>query len=307
VQLIESAKNESSRRKAAYSLGKICTGNPETIAALVQLIESTENESTRWQAADSLGKIDPGNQTAISTLVQLIESTEDESTRWQAAESLKKSLRGDQLVGIVTGLKDYLPDEAQENDFERFHQCYKVIWYCAQNMPYVNFYQTWHSQPTHIEVVETTDVGSNPFTRSLNLAELPQSIEAAIANDLTLSQTIHLICIDGSKFIDRDNPATKIYTEMVRSGCPKCEDGTPKTMQELQAYWDLLDTDKRVVLVFYEGTGFSETFQNALSKFDGALCVITAQTIDNLPLQCFSPNQAIADIVEWIKKVALEV
>lgn len=56
-------------------------------------------------------------------------------------------------------------------------------------------------------------------------------------------------------------------------------------MQELQAYWDLLDTDKRIVLVFYEDTGFSETFLNALSKFDGVICVITAQFLDNIRLQ----------------------
>jgi hypothetical protein len=132
-----------------------------------------------------------------------------------------------------------------------------------------------------------------------------------------LSQTIHLICIDGCKFIDRDNPATKIYAEMLKAGCPKCLDGTPKTMPELQNYWDLLQSDKRVVLVFYEGTplsikgtqpevGFSETFLDALSKFDGAICLITPQILDNIPLQCIKPNEAIAQVVEWIKKIALE-
>jgi HEAT repeat protein/ABC-type dipeptide/oligopeptide/nickel transport system ATPase subunit len=342
VQLIKTTQDESIHRQAAYSLGKIDPGNPKAIAALVQLIESTQDQSIRWQAAESLGKIDPGNpkaiaalvqliestqdqstrcqvadilgvvgvgnHAAIEALVQLIESTQDQSTRWQAADSLKNILRDEQLAGIVTALKDYLSDETYENDVGRFRECYKLIWHCAQTMPYPAFYQAWYTSTasTHPEVLETTTVGSNPITQNLNLAELPQTLAATIANDPTLSQTIHLICIDGSKFIDRDNPATKIYTEMVKSGCLKCEDGTPKTMQELQAYWDLLDTDKRVVLVFYEGTGFSETFLNALSKFDGAICVITAQTLDNIPLQCFSPNQAIADVVEWIKKVALE-
>jgi hypothetical protein len=225
--------------------------------------------------------------------VQLIESAEDEFTRWQAADNLKKILRDEQLALIVTALKDYLSDEIYDNDPQRFHQCYKLIWYCAQTLPYPAFYQAWHNQ-------------RKSFTQSLNKAQLPQNLAAAIANDSTLSHTIHLICIDASKFIDRDNPAAKIYTEMVKSGCPKSEDGTPKTMQELQAYWDLLDTDKCIVLVFYESTGFSETFLDALSKFDGAICVITAQALDNIPLQCFSPNQAIAQVVEWIKKIALE-
>lgn len=266
--------------------------------------------------AYSLGKIDPGNETAIATLVQLITSTENEFTRWQAAESLKKILRNDQFSGIVTALKEYLSDETYENDFQRFRECYILIWHCAQTMPYPEFYQAWHAQPTssHREILETTFVSSHPITQSLNLAELPQKLATAIANDSTLSQTIHLICIDASKFIDCDNPAAKIYAEMVKSGCPKCSEGTPKTMPELQNYWDLLEIDKRVVLVIYEGAplsmkgtqpevGFSETFLDALSKFDGAICVITAQALDNIPLQCISPNEAIAQVVEWIKKI----
>lgn len=193
---------------------------------------------------------------------------------------------------LVLALKDCLTTQVAQGEPNRYIYSYEILWHCAQDMTYPAFYQAWHNQPVP--------------NQSLNLAELPHSLATAVANDPTLSQTLHLICIDASKFINRDNPATKIYTEMVKSGCPKCEEGTPKTMQELQAYWDLLDTDKRVVLVFYEGKGFSETFLDALSKFDGAICVIAARILDNIPLQCFSSNQAIADIVEWLKKVALE-
>ncbi len=323
VQLVESAKKESIRRQAAESLGEIGKGNQEAIAALVQLVESTKDESTRRRGTESLGEIGKGNESAIAALVQLLQSTQDESIRRRVAESLKKILRDDQLAEIVTALKYYLSDETYKNDIERFRECYEVIWHCAQNMTYPDFYQAWHTQPTptHSEILQTTPVGSTPLTQSLNFANLSQSLSAAIANDSTLSQTIHLICIDGSKFIDRDNPAAKIYAQMVKSGCPKCEDGTPKTMPEFQTYWDLLQSDKLVVLVFYEGTprnfpsvsggtkggvGFSESFLDALSKFDGAICVITAQGLDNMPLKCINPSQPIAEVVEWLKKVVLE-
>jgi HEAT repeat protein len=309
VQLVESAKKESIRRQAAESLGEIGKGNEEAIAALVQLVESTKDESTRRRGTESLGEIGKGNESAIAALVQLLLSTQDESIRRQAADSLKKILLDDQFAGIITALKDYLSDKTYENDFGRFRDCYKLIWHCAQNMTYPAFYQALHTQPT-------------PLTQSLNFANLPQSLSAAIANDSTLSQNIHLICLDGSKFIDRDNPAAKIYAQMVKSGCPKCEDGTPKTMPEFQTYWDLLQSDKRVVLVFYEGTppnlpfvsggtkgggGFSESFLDALSKFDGAICVITTQELDNMPLKCIKQSQPIAEVVEWLKKVVLLV
>jgi hypothetical protein len=45
----------------------------------------------------------------------------------------------------------------------------------------------------------------------------------------------------------------------------------------------------------------------SLKKFDGAICLIAAQPIDNLLLQCFSPNQAIADVVDWLIEAVLEV
>jgi hypothetical protein len=43
-------------------------------------------------------------------------------------------------------LKDYLSPETYKNDFEQFDICYKVIWKCAQSMPYPAFYQAWHQQ-----------------------------------------------------------------------------------------------------------------------------------------------------------------
>ncbi len=344
IQLIESTDDKFTREQAADSLGDVGAGNSEAISALMQLIQSTDEEFIRWQAADSLGKIDPGNPTVSATLVQLIESTNDAFTRWRAAKSLKLILQDEQLARIVTPLKDYLSDETYENDFKHFRECYEIIWDCAQTIPYPAFYQAWHTQPTpiHPEVLEITPVGSTPFTQSLNFANLPHSLSAAITNDPALSQTIHVICIDGSKFIDRDNPASKIYTEMVKAGCPKCEDGTPKTMPELQTYWDLLESDKRVILVFYESTaplispldntglrevGFSDTFLDALSKFDGAICVVTSPPAPLLQgdesksispsfwhregingarvLQCFSSSQPqlVEDIVRWIRAI----
>ena len=65
-------------------------------------------------------------------------------------------------------------------------------------------------------------------------------------------------------------------------------------MAELQTYWDLLETDKRVVLVFYQGMGsqsekLSDRFLHDLSKFDKAICV--------------NSDQAIDDILNWVRSL----
>jgi HEAT repeat protein len=89
-------------------------------------------KSSRSLAAYSLGKIGTDNPTAIATLVELIENSQDESSRRLEVNRLKATLAKSQMAVLVTALKDYLSDKAHENDFERYRDCYEVIWDCAQ-------------------------------------------------------------------------------------------------------------------------------------------------------------------------------
>jgi hypothetical protein len=140
--------DNSTRRLAAKSLGEIDPGNQKAIAALVELIGNSQlDDSTAIPAAYSLGEIGSGNEKAIAALVKLIGNSQlDDSTRSLAAESLGKILSEEQMPSVVTALKDYLSPETYKNNFKRFDNCYKVIWKCAQNMPYPAFYQAWHQQ-----------------------------------------------------------------------------------------------------------------------------------------------------------------
>ncbi len=140
--------DDSTRWQAASSLGKIDPGNEKAIAALVELIGKPQLDYfTRWPAAASLGEIDPGNEKAIAALVELIGNPQlDYFTRWQAPSSLEKIMLEEQMPSVVTVLKDYLSPETYKNDFERFDNCYEVIWKCAQSMHYPAFYQAWHQQ-----------------------------------------------------------------------------------------------------------------------------------------------------------------
>jgi len=172
LEVIRNTEDEDTRRRAASSLGEIGQGNPEAIAVLVEVIRTTEDEDTRWQAAYSLGEIGQGNPDAIAGLLQIIRTTEDENTRRLAAGSLPKILTTrEQYAGVVSALKDCLSDEVYQNNFDRFYQCYKLIWHCAENLSYPEFYQAWHHPPTtpHPEVTEQTphsgeQTFASPFT-----------------------------------------------------------------------------------------------------------------------------------------------
>ncbi|MCC5642889.1 HEAT repeat domain-containing protein [Nostoc sp. CHAB 5824] len=140
--------DDTTRRQAASILGEIGSGNQKAIDALVELIGKPQlDDTTRSLAAHSLGEIGSGNQKAIDALVELIGKPQlDDYIRRLAAESLEKIMLEEQMPSVVTMLKDDLSPETYEKDFERFDNCYKVIWKCAQSMPYPAFYQAWHQQ-----------------------------------------------------------------------------------------------------------------------------------------------------------------
>jgi HEAT repeat protein/energy-coupling factor transporter ATP-binding protein EcfA2 len=149
VGLIRTTQNEDTRIWPASSLGEIGKDNPVAISALEELIRTTQDEYTRKFAASSLGQIDKDNSVAIAALVELIRTTQDEDTRRLEASSLGKILtEPQQMLGVVSALKDCLSDEVYQNNFKRFDECYKVVWHCAANLPYPQFYQAWHHPPT---------------------------------------------------------------------------------------------------------------------------------------------------------------
>jgi HEAT repeat protein len=320
IKLIKTPQIEDTVSEALWRLGEINEYNKIAINFLEKFIPSCQSQDNRKTAVESLIKIDPGNPTAIAALVDMIQSSQPKSYRFgdprKPVDILKTILEETQMAGVVTALKDYLSDEAYKNDYTRYVDCYEAIWHCAQTLPYPAFYEAWHNPPLtpHPEVAETTGVGFIPDSQRLNLVEFPSLLHCAINSDSELSDKVQLICIDGSKFIDRDNPATKIYNEMRRQGCPKIEDGKPKTMAQLQDYWDDLriDCDKRLALVFYENPtggkaqGFSDIFLDALSRFDGAICVVCDKS--DISLQSFFPCQPnlIEDILGWLREREME-
>ncbi|MBD1813697.1 HEAT repeat domain-containing protein [Microcoleus sp. FACHB-DQ6] len=302
VQLISSNQLDYlTHRLVTESLGKIGQGNQNAINALVQLLSSNQLDDFICiiQVAENLGKIGQGNQNAINALVQVLSFNQlDDDARWQVAEILEKIPTNKQLA-VITTLKLNFNNSQQIDEY-----LYKLIWHYAQNLPYPDFYQAWHQ-----------DTLTNSATASLNIANLPQILAEAINDRPDLCSKVKLICIDSDKFGNPENPATKIYNEMRLQGCDKSEDSKPKTMAELQDYWDELRIESEIPLFFicYDSTalsatptGFNNSFLKALSKFDGAICVVCEQ--GDIPLPTFSPSQPdlVAAVVAWMRRSILE-
>jgi hypothetical protein len=314
------SQNHMCRFLAITGLSIIGINNQAAIQALTELVQKSKDPSDRTEAVCALADIGIGNLGVFNTLLKVVRNDPDDWIRTQAVRCLAQVTQGSGFWIVVAQLKKYLQITSNRDTFNKdksifYRECYESIWYCAQNMTYPAFYEAWHSQ----EGVEMTTI---PNGQSLNQADLQESLQSAIAN-AQLSQISHLVCIDTSKFIDPDNPAAKIYVEMVKQGCSKSDDGTPKTMQDLQVYWDLLtiesdseallrSADRTIVLMFYQNPAaeatesFSPTFLTNLSKFEGAICVVTDQPFDHIPLKYFAPSQPIEDVMEWIRAIATQ-
>ncbi|WP_293347787.1 MULTISPECIES: HEAT repeat domain-containing protein [unclassified Microcoleus] len=317
--ILANTKDEEIRFYSADSLGRINPGNCKAVAVIIEILETTKHQyqyssmlpnilkpcddfRNSSKALDSLGEIGKGSKNAIYALVKVLETAKAEYARRRAINSLLKIITTDEhRQEVVSLLQPHMKTETYENNFDLFEDCYVVLWHCAQNLSYPDFYQAWHQ-----------DTITNSATASPNLEKLPQFLAEAINYRPDLCNKVKLICIDSDKFCNPENPATKIYNEMRLQGCDKSEDGKPKTMAELQDYWDELRIESEIPLFFicYDSTalsatptGFSEPFLKALSKFDGAICVVCEQ--GDIPLPTFSPSQPnlIAEIVAWISEM----
>ncbi|WP_293278609.1 NACHT domain-containing NTPase [Microcoleus sp. PH2017_31_RDM_U_A] len=188
VELIGTSEDDNTWRSAINSLGKIDKDNSVAISALVDLIGTFQDKNTQRRAAVSLGKICKDNVVAIATLVDLIRNSNDNIARWQAADILGEIIKGKHFVLALSGLKDCLNSEVYENDFNRYKDRYPIIWACAQNMTYPEFYQAWHTQPTN---------SPTPDRNHRQNTDIPTLLKQLQSTDKTFPVPLNIRALEG--------------------------------------------------------------------------------------------------------------
>ncbi|MGL4503159.1 MAG: NACHT domain-containing protein, partial [Planktothrix sp.] len=184
-KISDSSIDEDSRWQAAESLAEPANANKDAITQLENLLQESNLRLTITIASYALGKIDSGNLQAVSLLVKNLQNCNDESERWEVADSLNKILKTDkQRNQVINLLKGKLDEDTYEKDVKLFLDYYEVIWHCAQNLSYPVFYRAWHGEEDEVE----PEAVSN----------LPQRLHAKL-EEMGLSSSLQLICIDGSK------------------------------------------------------------------------------------------------------------
>ncbi|WP_295614957.1 NACHT domain-containing protein [Chamaesiphon sp. GL140_3_metabinner_50] len=118
-------------------------GSDIAIAELESKLITINNAETQRRYAYQLGKFQPGHRLAVNTLLQLISSAQPSSFYKRTGEYLKEVLVDEQLPLVVMTLKDLVTGIELGDRSPLALECYKILWYCADRLPYRKFVEIW--------------------------------------------------------------------------------------------------------------------------------------------------------------------
>jgi ABC-type oligopeptide transport system ATPase subunit len=113
------------------------------IAELERKLTTAKNDESQRQYAYQLGKFQPGHPIAVTTLLQLMSSTQPASFYKRTGEYIKEIVLDQQLALVISTLKQQVIDVEIGDRSTQGLECYKLLWYCAQQLPCQKFVQIW--------------------------------------------------------------------------------------------------------------------------------------------------------------------
>ncbi|BAT53401.1 hypothetical protein NOS3756_23610 [Nostoc sp. NIES-3756] len=169
-QLLKNTQDESLSLDIANRLAKIDPGNPQAIFTLCTTYENHLHQIFLMTAIQNLEQLDASNtlvkdkfKKIIPILIGYIQNFQTahdnqnyynnitsnlsyESYLLDIADSLTKIIPVEYLPQVLTSLKDYLNQQLYKNSSYRYEAVFKIIWHCAENLYYPEFYKLWHSK-----------------------------------------------------------------------------------------------------------------------------------------------------------------
>jgi hypothetical protein len=148
--LAETTQDEFDRADAIDALGEIGVGNEAAALALLRLLgdklknaKNNDRSDTRaYQILESLAKIGAESEASIRGLVHLLKATQNKKSNYryrhsQLLEILEKIGSNNEaaLLALVRAIPKPLRNEWS----------YRLMFKCAEALPYPKFYQAFHS------------------------------------------------------------------------------------------------------------------------------------------------------------------
>ncbi|MBV6625552.1 MAG: hypothetical protein KI793_21930 [Rivularia sp. (in: Bacteria)] len=160
IEVLETIIFSGKYEYACLAADILIENNPchhQAINKLEQIITSVEEEKIICLAANGLMKSKIGKLEATTHLKETINSTIHPFVSREAIDILIRLIPKDKFGEMVTFGKNYSSTKKHTNSFNDFvmyekshmyeqicQHMRKLIWHCAQNMTYSEFYQAWH-------------------------------------------------------------------------------------------------------------------------------------------------------------------
>jgi hypothetical protein len=309
---IESTDNSNIqvKIKLIYNLSLLISNHDLVNSTIGNIHFNDLTEEEILTLAYDLSKIKEAKNILFNKLLELTFAKDSSKKLKIICLYLQRMITRENAKKIIHSYRNYLSNQVMIKDYKNSHEIDNLLWHCAQHMSYPEFYQAWHESDTTKEQLETS---YNDLTEILKQLQ-PNDKKSPLKIDNQFD--VHVILIDNSNFINSDNPALDIYVQMVQQNYPKCSESRPKTMQELNTYWqlDVNIEDKPLFLLFYpkpkngELSGWSDRFLQDLDKFQGNIGLIASEPINCLNLRSFLAGdpQLIENILGWMRSIVLE-
>ncbi|MBD0386775.1 MAG: NACHT domain-containing protein [Nostoc sp. C3-bin3] len=292
LKFLNTNQSERIAYLAVKELGIIANQNLNAINTLINIIFNTNDNEIKFVCIKSLSKIGVGNLDVVNTLINLMNNPNEREHYWLIRKSLLQVMQGRLFAVAVAGLKENFLGKYQGND-----DYSSILWHCAENMSYPEFYRAWNGESSPLQNLETqfTDIHSilsqlQPADKThplvINLKSLQDETDtSAICQEIC--NQIYLTAFTENPEIPEVNNA------------PQLKRIIPQVKKQLQTQ------NIALILNNCEPNQIIITFCGKLIDVLH-IAFITAQPLD-APLTGFPPNQRnlLNAIQSWINEIEL--
>lgn len=163
IQILQTTDHFWNRALAAGTLLKIAPRDQDAMFAVDEHERVYEVTSSYGSVADQIqfssrNYSNRKNSTVnINNLILEIRNCSDASKLYKIVEEIKRNLKPEAFTEIIRILRsNFLSNKSFLSDIDKNLSQYEsyadVVWHCAQNMSYPDFYRAWHSSSSHAEL-----------------------------------------------------------------------------------------------------------------------------------------------------------
>lgn len=323
--MYDHTNNISVRRWSSKLLNQINDDNyiQEYLDFLINLLSiNDQSDEDFYYTSSTILSIDPENLEAIKILINLffnsksfLDYGEDYGELVpisnEAARHLKEIKNLEQMKLIIHHFKNWMKYYSKKDNSER-----EILLYFAQNIPFPEFYQAWHSnnENIHPEMKEITPVGETEIAKQFN-QQLKKDIYTDLKTNLKPTAQTYPIVIDLSilaQTTDIQIISNEFCYQIYQTTLPNAEIPEVNNSNQLKrliknVVEKTLNVEK-IVLVLTNGDPYPEleTFcqQMINSVYLGWVTnkILNSNLLNNNHFRSFTPDQTnLTDIIQnWI-------